>query len=72
MSHQNKDIRKAIEYAKSKDWTYVLAGGKSHIKGRLKCPVSDPDCALAIYGTPRNPNNIAKMIRREVDKCPHH
>lgn len=43
--------------------------------GRLFCPHNDPDCACvgncvsSIYGTPSNPENHAKMIRKRVDMC---
>lgn len=70
MAHQNKDIRKAIEYAQSKGWTYI-DGGNSHRKGVLVCREGDPVCVISIYGTPRNPTQAAKLIRKEVDKCPH-
>lgn len=71
MAHQNKDIRKAIQYAQSHGWTYVLVSGNSHLKGILLCPRSVPACSISIYGTPRNPTTAAKRIREKVDKCNH-
>ncbi len=71
MAHPNKHIRDAIKYAEDCGWTY-LEGGKSHKKGTLLCPHGHGGCRVAVYGTPRNPENHAAYIRREVDKCCHH
>ena len=71
MGHQNKDIRKAIEYAEGKGWTYVEGARKSHLKGVLVCPTGSPQCRISVYGTPRSPTTTAKNIRKSVDKCPH-
>ena len=66
MSHPDKDIRKAIEYAVSLGWTYS-EGGKSHLKGVLLC--GGRIHRIPVYGTPRNPTQVAKFIRKDVDKC---
>jgi hypothetical protein len=71
MAHQNKDVRKAIQYAESLGWTYVAAIGKRHLKGELICPIADSGCRVAVYGTPQNPTQAAKRIRQRAAKCPH-
>jgi len=70
MSHQNKHIRKAIEYAIDHGWKYV-EGGKSHRKGTLLCPAGQGGCRIAVYGTPRNAEDHANYLCRQVDKCHH-
>ena len=70
MAHPNKDIRNAIEYAKSKGFRYI-EGGKSHLKGVLLCAGGRGACRIPVYGTPRNAGDHAKDIRREADKCNH-
>ena len=73
--HPNSEIERAIEYAEAHDWEVRSAGKSSHAWGRLYCPHNDPDCVCAsncvtsIYGTPSNPENYARLIRRRVDKC---
>ncbi len=70
MAHPNKDIRKAIEFAAENGWSYE-EGGKSHKKGILRCPGNSPECRYFVYGTPQNPGNVAKAIRRNVNRCGH-
>lgn len=70
MAHQDKDIRKAIEYAKSNGWVYV-EGGRSHKKGTLFCLGGNGACLFFVYGTPRNSAEHAKRIRAAVDRCTH-
>lgn len=76
--HPDKDIRKAIEYALSNRWELkkLGTGGHSHPWGELSCSGKpylsfDMWCRVKVNSTPRNPTNIAKMIRKKVDKCSH-
>ena len=70
--HPNKEIQKAINYAIGKKWSIAEAGGSSHAWGRLKCPESSRSgCIISVWSTPRVPENHARQIIREVDKCSH-
>ncbi|MBC8876853.1 MAG: hypothetical protein H8E44_46085 [Planctomycetes bacterium] len=70
--HPNKHIRQAIEYAEQNGWTFVKAGPRSHLFGRLYCPRRDPDGHIfGVQSTPRVPENHARDIRRAVDRCEH-
>ena len=44
LAHPNKHIREAIQYAEHCGWTFVKAGPRSHLYGRLFCPRRDPNC----------------------------
>jgi hypothetical protein len=44
------------------------ARGSGHRWGTLSCGCG---CAVAIWGTPRRPVDIAKRIREAVKKCDH-
>lgn len=70
--HQNKYIQASIEYALSKGWIWIPAGKSAHCFCRLRC--GDPssihqDHQMSISSTPRNAENHAKQIRRNVDRC---
>lgn len=65
MAHSNKHIREAIEYAEANGWRYE-EGGKGHTVGKLYCPGR---CLFFVHGTPRNPENHARRIRRAVEAC---
>lgn len=68
--HPNKTIEKAIAYAETVGWRVEISNG--HAWGRLYCPErSREGCKLSIWSTPRNLENHARHIRREVDMCPH-
>jgi len=73
--HPHPAIEKAIRYAEARGWEVRAPGKSSHAWGRLYCPHNDPDsvcagkCVTSIYGTPSNPENYAKRLRRRVDKC---
>jgi hypothetical protein len=70
--HQNKAIEAAICYAESLQWRCEKSGPRAHAWGKLYCPQADrTGCIVFIYGTPRNPENHAKRIMREIDECPH-
>ena len=68
--HPNKHIEEAIRYAESVGWRVQVSGG--HAWGRLFCPQSSQQgCIISVWSTPRNPENHARHIWREVDLCPH-
>lgn len=68
--HPNKHIESAVRYAEALGWSYVKS--KGHAWGRLFCPAGDRDgCIVSVWSTPRVPENHARHIRREVDRCPH-
>ncbi|MFH5804385.1 hypothetical protein [Alienimonas sp. DA493] len=72
MTHPNKHIREAIEYALSRGWRLEKAGGSSHNWGTLLCGAgSRGGCIQRVYSTPRSPENHANDIRKKVDRCPH-
>ena len=68
--HPNKTIEKAVAYAETVGWRVEISSG--HAWGRLYCSErSREGCKVSIWSTPRNPENHARHIRREVDMCPH-
>jgi hypothetical protein len=70
--HPNKHIREAVRYAERRGWRCVKAGGQAHVWGQLFCPArSRGGCIVRVYSTPRSPENHARKIRSEVDKCVH-
>ena len=70
--HPNKIIEAAIKYAEAKKWRYQSAGRSAHAWGRLLCPLADREGhAMSIWSTPRNAENHARQIRRNVDACEH-
>lgn len=72
MPHPNKHIRDAIKYAEQHGWTFVKAGPRSHLYGRLFCPRRDPEGHIfGVQSTPRVPEHHASGIRRAVDRCDH-
>ena len=73
--HPHPEIEKAVRYAEEHHWEVRSPGKSSHAWGRLYCPHHDPDrvcasnCLTSMYGTPSNPENYAKLIRKRVDRC---
>ena len=70
--HPKSEVEDALQYAEENGFEVIDNVGHW---GRVMCPSRDPDdwCArpLSVWGTPRNPGNHAKQIRRYVDRCPH-
>lgn len=70
--HPNKHIRAAIRYAEENGWEFVKAGPRSHDFGTLYCQHRERDgCIVRVYSTPKHPEDHARWIRRQVDRCPH-
>jgi hypothetical protein len=68
--HPDKHIEKAIQLAETLGWTVEMSRG--HAWGHLLCPLHTRDgCIVAVFSTPRSPENHARHIQREVDLCPH-
>jgi hypothetical protein len=68
--HPDKHIEKAIRYAEGLGWTVRMSN--AHGWGRLLCPLHTPEgCFVSVWSTPKNPENHARHIRRDVDICPH-
>jgi len=68
--HPDKHIEKAVLYAENLGWRWEISRGRAW--GHLMCPeTSREGCIVGVYSTPRNPENHARHIRREVDVCPH-
>ena len=56
VTHPNKHVREAIEYAVSRGWRIVQPGRSSHNWGRLRCPFgARGGCDEPVYSTPRSP-----------------
>lgn len=68
--HPDKHIEKAIQFAEQLGWR--IEPSKGHAWGRLFCPHSNRNgCIVAVYSTPRDCENHARHIQREIDNCPH-
>lgn len=68
--HPNKSIERVVKYAESLGWRVEMSRG--HAWGHLLCPERTRDgCLVGVYSTPRNPENHARHIRRDIDLCPH-
>ena len=70
--YPNKEIESALQYAESRGWRFVEAGGSAHAWGRMLCAFATREgCMFSVWSTPRVPKNHARQIRRNVDRCPH-
>ncbi len=70
--HPNKHIREAVNYAMARGWRLVKSGPRAHTWARLFCAAQIRGaCIVAVYSTPRVPENHARYIRRRVDACSH-
>jgi hypothetical protein len=68
--HPNKHIEETIQYAETRGWRFEKSNG--HAFGHLLCPKSTREgCRITVYSTPKNRENHARDIKREVDACPH-
>ena len=67
--HPKKEIREAIDFAESRDWSVEKSqGGQSKNWGTMKCPHPDR-CWYTINSTPRNPQAEADRLKRNVVRC---
>lgn len=68
--HPNKEIEAAVAYAEQQGWIWSKING--HAWGSLMCAHHDRDgCRLFVWSTPRSPQNHAKGLIRDIDRCPH-
>jgi hypothetical protein len=67
--HQSRHIEAALEYAEERGWRVEKSGPRAHAWGRLYCGAGHTLHQKSVWGTPRNPENHAKSIRRFVDQC---
>jgi len=68
--HPDKHIERAIQAAESIGWRVEMSSG--HAWGHLLCPERTREgCIVAVWSTPRNPENHARHLLREIDLCPH-
>jgi len=68
--HPNKEIEAAVSYAESQGWSCIKI--KGHAWGKLQCAFHDREgCTLFVWSTPRVPENHARQLRRDIDRCPH-
>lgn len=71
--HPSKHIRAAMEYAVARGWTFHKAGPRAHGYGELLyCPHQGREGhRVAVFSTPRSPENHARKILRAVKRCEH-
>jgi hypothetical protein len=63
-------LKKAVKYAETLGWRVEMSNG--HASGHLLCPFARREgCIAAVWSTPKNPENHARHIRRDVDACDH-
>lgn len=68
--HPNKEIEAAVAYAEALGWRVVPISG--HAWDRLYCRWAGRDgCMVSVWSTPRNAENHARAIRRDVARCTH-
>ena len=68
--HPNKHIESAVQYAESLNWRVRMS--PAHAWGHLLCPLQTREgCRISVWSTPRNPENHARQIRRDIDACRH-
>ncbi len=69
-NHPNKEIRAALTLAEAAGWTVKKSGPRAHAWGTIKCGYGHLPCWMAIYSTPKSPQNHAKQIGRKLAACP--
>jgi len=69
--HPNKHIEDALQYAESNGWR-IEKRARGHAWGRAYCSGRERGaCMFSVWSTPRVPENHARQIRRQVDRCTH-
>jgi hypothetical protein len=69
-AHPNKEIEAVVAYAEAKGWSWTRVSG--HAWGKLYCAHHDRDgCKVFVWSTPRSPQNHAKDLKRDIDRCVH-
>jgi len=68
--HPSKEIEASVSYAEDQGWSWTKV--KGHAWGKLQCAYHDREgCTLFVWSTPKSPENHAKQLRRQIDRCPH-
>jgi len=71
-AHPNKHIEEALKHAEENGWRIEKRTGKGHAWGRAFCGGAQRGaCMFSVWSTPRSPENHARQILRQVDRCPH-
>ena len=68
--HPKKHIREALKYAEDRGWKVNKSAARAHAWGTIMCEFGHRTCWMAIYSTPKSPENHARDIRRKVDRGP--
>jgi len=69
--HPDKHIEHSVQYAESLGWEVRMS--KAHAWAHIRCPLgSRGGCIVSVWSTPRNAENHARQIRRDIDNCPHY
>jgi hypothetical protein len=66
--HPNKEIEAAISFAEASGWRWRKMG---HWGRLFRAFAGREGCQFGVNGTPRNPENHARQIRRAVNRCRH-
>jgi hypothetical protein len=68
--HPAKEIEEAVREAEAKGWTVSLSHG--HAWGILRCRLAARGgCQISVWSTPRDADNHARQLRRQIARCPH-
>ena len=69
-THPSKEVRKAIRQLRNAGWTIELAKGRSsHRWGTAICPSRNPACSVAVWSSPRVPEDQASRLLKGGAKC---
>lgn len=70
--HQNRHIEDVLQYAEGLGWIVEKSNARAHAWGKLYCPHHvQGSCHPTVNGTPRNPEQFARYLRKVIDSCPH-
>ena len=68
--HPSKEIERALGYGREHGWIVIKStGGSANAWGVMRCPGDCPQ--VSIFSMPRVPENHARALRGNVDRCPH-
>jgi hypothetical protein len=59
VDHPNRYIREALQHAEENGWTIWKSGPRAHTWRVISCSFGHRQCWMAIYSTPKNPENHA-------------
>lgn len=68
LDHPKEEVRKALKQARAAGWSVAKAKGRTgHTWGFVVCPGGS--CRVAVWGSPRTQENLARYIRSKVATC---